>query len=147
MIRILCVGKLQKSLFEKAIAHYEKQIPVPLSWVEVKDEKDQQGISIEGERLLSRIKETDLVIVLAIEGKPLSSEGFSKVIDDWMSYQRGDLVFVIGGSYGLSGHVMARADLSLSFSKMTFPHQMMRLILIEQVYRGFQIIKGHPYHK
>jgi 23S rRNA (pseudouridine1915-N3)-methyltransferase len=144
---MLCVGKLQKSLFEKAITHYEKQIPVPLSWIEVKDEKDQTGITVEGDRLLAKIKETDHVVALAIEGKSLSSEDFSKVIDDWMSYQRGDLVFVIGGSYGLSHKVTARANLCLSFSKMTFPHQMMRLILIEQIYRGFQIIKGHPYHK
>ena len=77
----------------------------------------------------------------------LDSNGFAKLIDDQSTYQQGDLVFVIGGSYGLSDQVMERSNQKISFSKMTFPHQLMRLILIEQIYRAYMILKNHPYHK
>jgi 23S rRNA (pseudouridine1915-N3)-methyltransferase len=147
VIRVLCVGKLSKPLYEKAVLHYTKQIQPVLEWTEVADGKDEKDIKAEGARLLSKIKETDHVVALAIEGKQTDSEGFSRLVDDALTYGRGDLVFVIGGSHGLSDDVIGRADRTISFSPMTFPHQLMRVILAEQVFRARMIAKGHPYHK
>ncbi len=147
MIKVIVVGKLNQKYLEQGIIYYQKQLPVKLEWIEVSDEASIQGISIEGERILSKIKESDLVIALAIEGKMYDSEGFAKLLDESETYQQGDMVFVIGGSYGLSETVLIRANQKISFSKMTFPHQLMRLILIEQIYRGYMILKNHPYHK
>ena len=131
----------------EGINYYKKQIPVQLEIIEVKDEKDASGMEQEGMHILNKIKDNDVVVALAIKGKLLDSHQFSKLIEDVNTYQQGDLVFVIGGSYGLSEAVYQRANHQISFSKMTFPHQMMRLILIEQIYRGFMIMKNHPYHK
>ncbi|MCF7931021.1 MAG: 23S rRNA (pseudouridine(1915)-N(3))-methyltransferase RlmH [Acholeplasmataceae bacterium] len=147
MIKIIVVGKMNQKYLEQGIAYYQKQIPVKLEWIEVSDEAHILGMSLEGERILSKIKDSDLVIALAIEGKMMDSPGFAKLLDESETYHQGDLVFVIGGSYGLSEDVMKRANQKISFSKMTFPHQLMRLILIEQIYRGYMILKNHPYHK
>jgi 23S rRNA (pseudouridine1915-N3)-methyltransferase len=147
VIRVLCVGKLSKPLFEKAVHHYTKQIQPALTWTEVEDGKDDKDIKAEGERLLSKVKETDHVVALAIEGKQMDSESFSRLVDDALTYGRGDLVFVIGGSHGLSEDVLRRADKTISFSPMTFPHQLVRVVLAEQVFRARMIAKGHPYHK
>lgn len=147
MIKIIAVGKVNQKGLEENMRYYLKQCPIKIDVIEVQDEASETGKNSEGERILSKIKDSDDVIVLAILGHMMSSEAFSKLLDDKMTYQTKDLVFVIGGSYGLSDAVMKRANYQLSFSKMTFPHQLMRLILIEQIYRGFTILKHHPYHK
>ncbi len=147
MIKIIVVGKLNQKYLSTGIDYYQKQIPIKIEWIEVPDEANKDGIHIEGERILSKIKDSDVVIALAILGKNHSSESFAELIDQKTTYHPGDLVFVIGGSYGLSDAVLSRANEQISFSKMTFPHQLMRLILIEQIYRGFMILKNHPYHK
>lgn len=147
MIRVIVVGKMNQKYLEQGILYYQKQLPIKLEWVEVSDEASIQGKDIEGDRILSKIKDSDLVIALAIEGKMLDSGGFAKMLDEAETYHQGDMAFVIGGSYGLSESVMKRANQKISFSKMTFPHQLMRLILIEQIYRGYMILKNHPYHK
>ncbi len=147
MIKIIVVGKLNQKYLNQGIVYYQKQLPVKLEWIEVSDESTIQGIEIEGEKVLGKIKDSDIVIVLAIQGKMIDSEAFAQMIDEKMTYHQGDLVFVIGGSYGLSEQVMKRSNEQISFSKMTFPHQLMRLILIEQIYRGYMILKHHPYHK
>ncbi|MDO9628373.1 MAG: 23S rRNA (pseudouridine(1915)-N(3))-methyltransferase RlmH [Acholeplasmataceae bacterium] len=147
MIKIIVVGKLNQKYLEEGILYYQKQIPVKIEFIEVQDESTIQGVDIEGSKILSKIKDSDYVVSLAILGKMTSSEGFSEMLDQISTYQQGDLVFVIGGSYGLSNDVLKRSNKEISFSKMTFPHQLMRLILIEQIYRGFMILKNHPYHK
>ena len=101
----------------------------------------------EGERILAKIPQDAYVIALAIDGKMKTSEQLAKDMESLMTYGRSKIVFVIGGSLGLHDEVLKRADEKLSFSKMTFPHQLMKLILLEQVYRGFRIMKGEPYHK
>ena len=101
----------------------------------------------EGDRLLSFIKDDSYVIALAIDGKMLDSVELSEKIDNLMLSGKSDIVFVIGGSLGLDKRVLDRADYKLSFSKMTFPHQLMRVILLEQIYRSFRIMKNEPYHK
>ena len=120
MIKVIVVGKMNQKYLNQGITYYQKQIPVKFEWIEVPDESNISGISIEGERILSKIKTSDFVIALAIEGKMLDSNGFAKLIDDQSTYQQGDLVFVIGGSYGLSDQVMERSNQKISFSKMTF---------------------------
>ncbi len=147
MIKIIVVGKMNQKYLNQGITYYQKQLPVKLEWIEVSDEASIQGMYLEGDRILAKIKDSDLVVALAIEGKMIDSEGFAKMLDESETYHQGDLVFVIGGSYGLSENVMKRANQKISFSKMTFPHQLMRLILIEQIYRGYMILKNHPYHK
>ena len=101
----------------------------------------------EGQRLLEKIKDNDFVVALAIKGRRLDSNSFAYNLDKWRSSLRGRLCFVIGGSLGLSEEVLKRADYKLSFSEMTFPHQLMRVILAEQIYRAFRIINNEPYHK
>lgn len=147
MIKILCVGKMNQKGLQDNIQYYIKQCPVQIEIIEVLDEATEQGKIIEGQRLLSKIKESDVVIALAILGKQMTSEAFASFLDEKMTYHQGDIIFVIGGSYGLSEDVMKRTHVKLSFSSMTFPHQLMRLILVEQIYRGLMILKHHPYHK
>jgi len=147
MIKIICVGKLNQKYLNEGILYYLKQIPEKVEFIEVNDESDKNGIDLEGKRILSKIKESDYVFSLEIEGNLMDSTQFSNAINHAKTYQQGDLVFIIGGSYGLSVEVKQRSNEHISFSKMTFPHQMMRLILIEQIYRAFMIQKNHPYHK
>jgi 23S rRNA (pseudouridine1915-N3)-methyltransferase len=147
MIKMVVVGKLNQKYLLEGIQYYQKQLPVKLEWIEVQDEPDIQGKDSEGHRILSKIKESDQVILLAIEGVLHDSKSFSDQINKMTTYGTGDLVFVIGGSYGVSDAVKMRANHLISFSKMTFPHQLMRLILIEQIYRAYSIMKNHPYHK
>lgn len=157
-IKILAVGKLKEKYFKDGIAEYKKRMSkfAKVELIEVPDEKAPESLSeaemqqvkdAEGERLLGKIKDRDWVIVLAIEGKQRSSEAFAKEIDQLATYGHSDIDFVIGGSLGLSKAVMKRADNTLSFGKLTMPHQLMRLVLIEQVYRAFMINIGSPYHK
>ncbi|MBN2268946.1 MAG: 23S rRNA (pseudouridine(1915)-N(3))-methyltransferase RlmH [Acholeplasmataceae bacterium] len=147
MIKIIAVGKISQKYLDTGISYYLKQIPHKIEIIEVKDEANIQGIDAESERILSKIKIEDYVCLLAIQGKMEDSESFAKFIDDKLTYQSGDLVFIIGGSHGVNDSIFKRSNAQLSFSKMTFPHQLMRLMLIEQIYRGFMILKGHPYHK
>ena len=157
-ITIITVGKLKERYFKEAVEEYSTRLSkyCKLDIVEVPDEKAPENLSPaqeliitqkEGQGILKYIKEDTYVIALAIQGKQLSSEGLADLINDLGIKGRSNIAFVIGGSLGLSDEVLKRADYKLSFSPMTFPHQLMRVILLEQVYRGFRIIKGEPYHK
>ena len=157
-ITILAVGKLKKKYWKQAIAEYEKRLGAysKIEMIEVPDEKAPENMSDkeieqvkkkEGQRLLAKIKPQATVITLEIQGKMLSSEGLAKELQQRMTQGQSDFVFVIGGSNGLHQDVLNRSNYALSFSKMTFPHQMMRVVLIEQVYRAFKIMRGEAYHK
>jgi 23S rRNA (pseudouridine1915-N3)-methyltransferase len=157
-ITLVTVGKIKEKFYTDAIAEYSKRLSryCKLEIIQVADEKtpdkaseaeERQIKEKEGDRILAQIKDTSYVIVLAIEGKQLSSEELAAKLDQLGVSGRSDLVFVIGGSLGLSEAVMRRADYALSFSRMTFPHQLMRVVLLEQIYRGFRINAGEPYHK
>lgn len=157
-ITILCVGKLKEKYLREAIDEYRKRLSryIKLEIIEVPDEKTPDQASEkeecqirdrEGERLLRHIKREDYVIALAIDAPQYDSLSFSEKISGFGIRGTGNVVFVIGGSLGLSEDIMKRADEAVSFSKMTFPHQLMRVILLEQIYRSFRIIKGEPYHK
>lgn len=157
-ITIISVGKLKEKYLLQGIDEYKKRLSAyaKLQIIEVPDEKAPENLSNadmeiikqkEGERILSNIKQDQHVIALAIEGKMLTSEQLAAELDSLATYGNSNIVFIIGGSLGLSKEVYARANSLLSFSKMTFPHQLMRLILLEQVYRAFRINRGEPYHK
>ena len=157
-ITIVTVGKLKERYFKEAVEEYSTRLSkyCRLEIVEVPDEKAPENLSPaqeliiiqkEGQGILKHVKEDTYVIALAIKGKQLSSEDLADLISDLGIKGRSNIAFVIGGSLGLSDEVLKRADYKLSFSPMTFPHQLMRVILLEQVYRGFRIIKGEPYHK
>ena len=157
-ITVLCVGKIKEAYLRDGIAEYAKRLSryAKLTVTELADEKTPENaseaenlkiINTEGDRILAKIKDSDYVCALAINGKMYSSEGFSDYLSKVQVTSKGNLVFVIGGSLGLSEAVLARADDKISFSKMTFPHQLMRMILLEQVYRGYRIMNHEPYHK
>ncbi|MBR6380330.1 MAG: 23S rRNA (pseudouridine(1915)-N(3))-methyltransferase RlmH [Lachnospiraceae bacterium] len=157
-IRILCVGRMKESYLREAFGEYEKRLGryCTLQVTEVPDEKTVEDptppqrekiLRTEGARLLEKIPEKAAVWTLEIGGKQLSSEELAEAIEREGVYGSGELVFVIGGSLGLSPEVTKRADLHLSFSRMTFPHQLMRVILAEAIYRSFRIINKEPYHK
>lgn len=158
-ITVICVGKIKEKFYTDALAEYQKRLSkyCKLDIVELADEKTKENASAhevelvkakEGERILSAIKEDMYVIALAIEGKMLDSVEFSKKLENLgISGSSSHVAFVIGGSLGLDKRVLDRADMKLSFSKMTFPHQLMRVILLEQVYRAYRIMTGAPYHK
>lgn len=156
-ITIICVGKIKEKFFAQAIDEYKKRLSryCKLEIIELQDEKtpenasEQINLNIkakEGERILSVIKD-EYVIALAIEGKMPDSVKLSKHIEKLCVQGTSSISFVIGGSLGLDKRVLERADELLSFSKMTFPHQLMRVILLEQIYRSFRIMKNEPYHK
>ncbi|MFE7064590.1 23S rRNA (pseudouridine(1915)-N(3))-methyltransferase RlmH [Sutcliffiella sp. NPDC057660] len=157
-ISIITIGKLKEKYLKQGIEEYLKRLGAyaKVEVVELPDEKapeqlsDAEMIQVkrkEGERILAKISDDTHVIALAIEGKQRSSEQLASEIDKLATYGKSKIAFVIGGSLGLSDEVMKRANDTLSFSKMTFPHQLMRLILLEQVYRAFRINRGEPYHK
>lgn len=157
-ITVLTVGKIKEKYLKDAIAEYSKRLSkyCKLEMIEVADEKtpDQASEAVEeqirdkeGERLLKNIKEGAFVITLEIRGKQLTSEELADKIEKLGVSGVSHIVFVIGGSIGLGRAVMERSDYALSFSKMTFPHQLMRVILLEQIYRSYRIIQGEPYHK
>ncbi len=157
-ITILCVGKLKEKYFQDAVAEYSKRLSryCKLEIVEVPDEKtpdhasealNEQIKRTEGERLLEAIKDDGYVIALAIEGKSMDSVEFAGCLGQLGVHGCSHIYLIIGGSLGLSREVLSRADKLLSFSKMTFPHQLMRVILLEQVYRAYRIMRGEPYHK
>jgi 23S rRNA (pseudouridine1915-N3)-methyltransferase len=157
-ISIITVGKLKEKYLKQGINEYLKRLSAyaKVEVVELPDEKAPENLSEvemeqvkgkEGERILAKIPQDTHVIALAIEGKMKSSEQLADDLDKLATYGKSKIAFVIGGSLGLSSDVMKRANDTLSFSKMTFPHQLMRLILVEQIYRGFRINRGEPYHK
>ena len=157
-ITVLCVGKIKEKFFADAIKEYSKRLSryCKLEIVEVADEKTPGGASDlvvsqikdkEAERMEKYLPDSAYVIALAIEGKKLTSEKLAEKIDTLGITGTSHLVFLIGGSLGMSDRLLKRADYLLSFSDMTFPHQLMRVILLEQIYRSYRIIHGEPYHK
>ena len=157
-ITVITVGKIKEKYLKDAIAEYSKRLSryCKLEILEVADEKTPDGASEiveenirekEGERILKLIKEDAYVITLEISGKMLTSEELADRMETLGIQGKSHLVFVIGGSIGLGREVLRRSDYALSFSKMTFPHQLMRVILLEQIYRSYRIINGEPYHK
>ena len=157
-IRLITVGKIKEKYIQEGIKEYSKRLSryCSLEIIEIDDEKAPENLSDkemeivkekEGERILAKIPQSSFVISLVIQGKQLSSEELSEKIDTLMVEGVSDISFIIGGSLGLSNEVINRSNFKLSFSKMTFPHQLMRMILLEQVYRAWRIIKNEPYHK
>ena len=158
MIKVIAVGKIKEDYLSDAIKEYSKRLSsyTGLEIIQVADEKCAEKISDkeadrvkqkEAERILKNIKDDDFVITLEIGGKQMSSEELSGFIKDLEVSGKSSIVFVIGGSIGLHSSVSSRSNYKLSFSKMTFPHQLMRVILLEQIYRAYKIMKGEPYHK
>ncbi len=157
-ITLITVGKIKERFFEEAIKEYSKRLSryCKLEIIQVADEKTPDGASEtveaqikekEGKRILSYVKDGSYVVALAIEGVMLSSTELAETIGKLTVDGTSQIVFIIGGSLGLSPEVMKRADYALSFSPMTFPHQLMRVVLLEQIYRSFRILTGEPYHK
>ena len=157
-ITLITVGKIKEKYLRDAIAEYSKRLSryCKLEIIEVADEKTPDHASAvvektirdkEAERIMKNVKEDTYVITLEINGKLLSSEELSAKINQLGIQGTSHITFIIGGSIGLGKEVLARSDYALSFSKMTFPHQLMRVILLEQIYRSYRIINGEPYHK
>ena len=157
-IKIICIGKLKEKYWVDAVAEYSKRLTpyCSLEIVEMKESRlkqnagpsEEEEVKVnEGREILEKIAPADYVITLEIKGKRLSSEQLADKMADLALSGKSDIIFIIGGSLGLSAEVSRRADYKLSFSDMTFPHQMMRVILLEQIYRSFKIQRGEPYHK
>ena len=157
-ITLVAVGKIKEKYLRDAVAEYAKRLGryCKLEIIEVADEKTQERASEaeetalrsrEGERILRQVKEDAYVITLEIHGKQMTSEELAGKMESLGVQGKSHVVFIIGGSTGLGSEVLKRSDYALSFSRMTFPHQLMRVILLEQIYRGFRIINGEPYHK
>ena len=157
-ITLLTVGKIKEKYLKDAIAEYSKRLSkyCKLEIIEVADEKTPDNASEvvenvirdkEGERLLKYVKDDAFVITLEIKGKMMTSEELAEKIDTLGIRGVSHIMFIIGGSIGLGEDVIKRSDFALSFSKMTFPHQLMRVILLEKIYRSYRIISGEPYHK
>ena len=157
-ITILCVGKIKEKFYRDAVAEYVKRLSryCKLEIIETADEKTPEDASgreenqikeKEGARLAKYLREDEFTIALAINGIQMDSVDFSKKLEQLGTGGVSHIVFLIGGSLGMSEELLKRADLKLSFSKMTFPHQLMRVILLEQIYRGYRIMNGEPYHK
>lgn len=156
-VSIICIGKIKEKYFTMAIDEYSKRLSkyIKLNIVELLDEKASENLSLadeeniklkEGEKILKNIKD-EFVVVLCIDGKEFDSISLAKFIQDNKNNGISHISFVIGGSLGLHKNVIDRANFKLSFSKMTFPHQLMRVILLEQIYRAERILKNEPYHK
>lgn len=157
-INIVCVGKIKEKYLKLGIDEFKKRLSkyCKLDIIELDDEKAPENLSDkeitiikdkEGKKILSKVKANSYVIALAIDGKNISSEELADTMSKLAVRGNSNITFIIGGSLGLSDEVLSRADYKLSFSKMTFPHQLMRLVLLEQVYRAYRINNGEPYHK
>lgn len=157
-IQLIGVGKLKEKYLVMGIQEYAKRLGpyIKFQMIEVADEKAPDTLSEaevrqvkerEGERILAHVKNEAHVIVLAIDGKQWSSEELAEELDKLGTYGTSHVVFVIGGSHGLSDEIIRRAQQKLSFGRMTLPHQLMRLVLVEQIYRAVKINRGEPYHK
>lgn len=157
-IKIIVVGKLKEKYLKNGIAEYLKRMKnyAQIKIIEVKDEAGSQTLSdaeikqlkeIEGKRIIEKLPDRAKIIALDLKGKQLTSEDFAEEINETMTYGTSQIAFIIGGSHGLSQEVLQKTDLKISFGKMTYPHQLMRLILVEQIYRAFKIMRNEPYHK
>ncbi len=157
-IKLICVGKLKEKYLSDGMNEYLKRLSAyaQVEVVEVADEKIPDNASLaqemlikakEGRRILDKVKQDDYVILLDVKGQEIDSEQFADRIEDCMINGKSTIDFIIGGSLGHGDEVLSRANLRVSFSQMTFPHQLMRLILVEQIYRAFKIIKHETYHK
>ena len=157
-ITVLCVGKIKEKFYRDAIEEYEKRLSryCKLEIIEVADEKtpdnaselvEQQIKEKEAERMEKYLKDGAFVCALAIDGKQLDSVELSEKIEGLGTGGTSHIIFMIGGSLGMSDQLLKQADMKLSFSKMTFPHQLMRVILLEQIYRAYRIMNHEPYHK
>ncbi len=157
-ITVIAVGKIKEKFFRDALDEYKKRLSRHCNFniTELKDEplpdnpseKEKiQILSKEGERILKSLPKTSYTIALCIEGKCIPSEKFASLLSEGANLGKGNITFIIGGSLGLSDEVKKSADFKLSFSEMTYPHQLMRVILSEQIYRGYCIRTGSPYHK
>ncbi|MED2972319.1 23S rRNA (pseudouridine(1915)-N(3))-methyltransferase RlmH [Fictibacillus sp. B-59209] len=157
-ILVVTVGKLKEKYLKMGIDEYVKRLGpyAKIEIVEVTDEKAPETLSdqemqivkkAEGERILAKIPQDAHVVAMAIEGKLISSEDLAKNLDQLATYGKSKVAFVIGGSLGLSDEVMKRANEKISFGRITYPHQLMKLVLVEQIYRAFRINRGEPYHK
>ncbi len=157
-ITVIAVGKIKEGYLREAVSEYEKRLGryCRLEIIETADEKTPDAAqeaqkelirAKEAGRILEHIREDAYVITLEIGGRQLSSEAFAKKLEELGVRGKSHITFVIGGSIGLGKEVLARSDYALSFSEMTFPHQLMRVILLEQIYRGYRIMNGEPYHK
>ncbi|MBO5138757.1 MAG: 23S rRNA (pseudouridine(1915)-N(3))-methyltransferase RlmH [Bacilli bacterium] len=150
MIKIICIGKIKEEYLKAAITEYLKRLSkyTKIEIIELPDENTkeiEQCKELEGEKILKQLKERDYVITLEIEGNSLSSTEFAYKIEQAES--KGNIVFIIGGSYGLSNKIKNRSNQKISFSKMTFPHQLFRVLLLEQIYRSYKIRNNESYHK
>ncbi len=157
-ITIISVGKLKEKYLKAGIAEYLKRMKsyANVKIIEVSDEPAGNNLSakeieqvkeIEGQKIIEKIPERSEVIALDLRGKQLSSEEFAEHIDETMTYGSSHIVYIIGGSHGLSNEVLKQTQLKISFGKLTYPHQLMRLVLVEQIYRAFKILNNEPYHK
>ena len=148
-MKIICVGKVKEKFFVDAINEYSKRISkyTKLEIIEIPDESNESiAMKKEGEKILSKIKDNDYVVTLEIEGNDLNSLEFAQKIDNNFNSNK-NLTFVIGGSYGLDESVKSRSNYKISFSRLTFPHQLFRVILLEQIYRAYKINNHENYHK
>ena len=151
MIKIITVGTIKEKYLKDAIEEYLKRLKkyTNIELIEVKDEglvEEQKAINIEGEKINKYISPKDYIITLEIEGKAFTSEEFAKKLNQ-IQIENSNIVFIIGGSYGLSEEIKSKSKLHLSFSKMTFPHQLFRVFLLEQIYRAYKIMNNESYHK
>lgn len=157
-ITVIAVGKIKEKFYREAVAEYEKRLSryCKLEIIQVEDEKtpDKAGTAVEAEikrkeaeRIMKYIREDAYVVTLEIQGKMYDSEEFASEIEKLATQGNSHIQFIIGGSLGLHEEICKKADRAVSFSKMTYPHQLMRVILLEQVYRAYRIINGEPYHK
>ena len=157
MIKLIAIGKNKDKALQSLEKEYMKRLSAfcKFSKIEVKDEanehvsREAEVLLVkekEGNRVLEKLSDQDFVVLLDLHGKMIDSETFAKNLDTWQM-KHSNIVFVIGGSIGLDTAILKRSDYALSFSKMTFPHQLMRVILLEQIYRSYRIMRGEPYHK
>ena len=151
MIKIITVGNIKEKYLKDAIEEYLKRLKkyTNIELLEVKDEglvEEQKAMQLEAEKILKNISPKDYLITLEIEGKSFTSEEFAQKLNQ-IQIENSNIVFVIGGSYGLSPEIKEKAKLHLSFSKMTFPHQLFRVFLLEQIYRAYKILNNESYHK
>ncbi len=148
MIKIICVGKIKEQFFKDAISEYKKRLSkyTKLEIIELPDESVGNILEKEASSILKHLNEKDYIITLEIEGNMLTSTELSEKINSIL-INNSNITFIIGGSYGLSDAIKKRSNYKLSFSKMTFPHQLFRIILLEQIYRSFKILNHESYHK
>lgn len=151
MIKIITVGQLKEKYLKEAVEEYKKRLSkyTNLEIIEIKDEglvEEKKAIELEGEKINKYLDNKDYIITLEIEGKQMSSVEFSEKLER-IQIENSNIVFIIGGSYGLSNSIKDKSNLKLSLSKMTFPHQLFRVILLEQIYRSFKIMNNEKYHK